>query len=461
MQTENKRTISDFTEGSVIRKMTKFMLPILGAWLLQAMYGAVDMLVVGKFGTQAGISAVATGGNIINLVTAIIISLTMGLTILISRYLGERRPERIGDAIGGGIIFFALFAVFAMVVLLLGAPLWAALLNAPEEAFSLTLQYIRICGAGMIFVVAYNVISGIFRGMGNSRLPLLFVAIACCVNIVGDLFFVAVLHLDVAGAAIATVLAQAVSVLVSLVIIRRQPLPFTVSRRNICFNRQITRFLKLGLPLALQELLTNISFLAVLAIVNHLGLDQSSGYGIAQKIVQFIMIIPAVIMQSMSAFVGQNVGAGREGRAKQSMLTGMAMGCSIGLVVSLLAIFFGEPISMLFTNSAVFAQQSALYLKGFALEAVLTSIVLSFSGYFNGHGNTLPVMIEGISAAFLFRIPLSYLFSLRQGASLLQIGLAVPLSSVYGIVFFVIVYGVFQRRARGRKEQSSFLGGQA
>lgn len=168
--------------------MTKFMFPILGAWLLQAMYGAVDMLVVGRFGTDAGISAVTTGGNIINLITAVIISLTMGLTILISQYLGEKRPETISEAIGGGIFFFAVFAMF---LLILGAPLWTRLLNAPAETFELTLQYVRICGAGMIFAVAYNVISGIFRGMGNSRLQLFFVAIACVVNIFGDLFFVA------------------------------------------------------------------------------------------------------------------------------------------------------------------------------------------------------------------------------------------------------------------------------
>lgn len=448
MSTENKQTVSDFTQGSVILKMTKFMFPILGAWLLQAMYGAVDMLVVGKFGTDTGISAVATGGNIINLVTAIIISLTMGLTILISRYLGEKRHEIIGDVIGGGIIFFALFAIFAMLLLIFGAPIWAKLLNAPAEAFSLTLQYVRICGAGMIFVVAYNVISGIFRGMGNSKLPLIFVAIACVVNIIGDLIFVAGLHLNVAGAAIATVLAQAVSVMISILIIKKQQLPFSLAKCSICLNQQVPKFLKLGLPLALQELLTNISFLTVLAIVNHLGLEQSSGYGIAQKIVQFIMIIPAVIMQSMSAFVGQNVGAGREDRAKQSMVTGMGMGAAIGLVVSLFAIFFGVNVSALFTNSQIYAEQSALYLKGFAMEAVLTSIVLSFSGYFNGHGKTLPVMIEGVTAAFLFRIPLSYLFSLQEGATLFQIGLAVPLSSTYGIVFFAVVYFVFQRKLK-------------
>ena len=299
------------------------MVPVLGALVLQAMYGAVDLLVVGKFGTDAGISGVATGSNIVNLITFVITSLTMGVTVLISRYLGEGKNERIGMVIGGAVWFFTLFTVVAMVLLLAGAPLFATWLNAPSEAYGLTIQYVRICAGGLLFVVAYNVISGIFRGLGNSRLPLLFVLIACVINIIGDLFFVAVLKLDVAGAALATILAQAVSVVLSLVIIRRQNLPFTVSKKEIRFNREIGIFLSLGIPLAFQEILTNLSFLILCAIINGIGLEASSGYGIAQKVVSFVMLIPSSLMQSMSAFVAQNVGAGKEERARKAMTTGI------------------------------------------------------------------------------------------------------------------------------------------
>ena len=199
----------------------------------------------------------------------------------------------------------------------------------------------RICGGGILFIIAYNVISSIFRGLGNSRLPLIFVAIACGVNIVGDLFFVAVLHMNVAGAALATVMAQAVSVVLSLVIIRREKLPFTMTRKDICFNREIGHFVRVGTPIAFQEILTNLSFLALCAFINCLGLAASSGYGVANKIVSFVMLVPSALMQSMSAFVAQNVGAGKEDRAKRAMVMGMSIGCVVGVFIGALSYFRG------------------------------------------------------------------------------------------------------------------------
>lgn len=454
---ETKRLADDFTQGGILVKLVKFMIPILGALILQAMYGAVDMLVVGQFGTSAGISAVSTGSSIINLVTFVITSLTMGITVLIGRYLGERNNERIGNVVGGTICFFAVFTVAAMALLLAGAPLFASLLNAPREAFALTVQYVRICGGGIVFVVAYNVISGIFRGLGNSRLPLVFVAIACVVNIVGDLVFVAVFRMDVAGAAIATILAQAVSVVLSLLIIRRQQLPFRFSGKNICFNREIPVFLRLGFPLALQEMLTNISFLILCAIVNNIGLEASSGYGIAQKVISFVMLIPSSLMQSMSAFVAQNVGAGKEERARRAMFAGMILGAVIGVFVTFVSFFRGDIPASLFTSNAAYIAQAAEYLKGFSIEAVLTCVVFSYIGYFNGHGLSLPVMLQGISASFLVRVPLSYLFSIQPGAGLFRIGLAVPAASVYGIVFFTVCYLWYTHR----KGKISGQGGQS
>lgn len=445
---EENRLSDDFTQGSILKKLVKFMVPILGALVLQAMYGAVDLLVVGQFGTNAGISAVSTGSNVINLVTFVIAALTMGVTVLIGRYLGENATERIGRVIGGAVAFFAGFAVVLMLVLLLFAPQFASWLNAPKEAYDLTVVYIRICGGGIVFVIAYNVISGIFRGLGNSRLPLIFVAIACAVNIIGDLLFVAVFHLNVAGAALATIMAQLVSVVMSLLIIKKQPLPFRFGRKDIGFNSEIRNFLRTGFPIALQEVLTNISFLILCAIINGISLEASSGYGIAQKVVAFVMLIPSSLMQSMSAFVAQNVGAGKEDRAKRAMRTGMAIGVVIGVFISLLSYFRGDIPSAVFTSNPDFIAKSAEYLRGFSPEAILTCIVFSYIGYFNGHGKSMPVMIQGISASFLVRVPLSYLFSIQPGASLVTIGWAVPLASVYGIVFFTICYVIYQKKLK-------------
>ena len=279
---------NDFTRGNILKKMLKFMVPVLGALILQAMYGAVDILVVGWFGTTAGISGVSTGSNIVNLVVFTVTGLSMGITVLIGRYIGEKEDQKAGKVIGGAVWFFAVLSVILAAVLLIFARPLAILMQAPEEALDLTVTYVRICGGGIFFIVAYNVISSIFRGMGNSRLPLIFVAIACGVNIVGDLFFVAILDMNVAGAALATVLAQAVSVVLSLAIIRRQKLPFTMTLKDIGINPEIWKFVKVGAPIAFQEILTQLSFLALCAFINRLGLEASSGYGVANKIVSFI-----------------------------------------------------------------------------------------------------------------------------------------------------------------------------
>lgn len=439
----------DFTQGNIVGKLVRFMIPVLGALILQAMYGAVDLLVVGQFGTDAGISAVATGSNVMNLVTFVIAALTMGVTVLISRYLGERKSSRIGGVIGGTICFFSVFTAATMILMLAGAPVFASWLNAPAEAYDLTVQYLRICGAGTLFVVAYNVISGIFRGLGNSRLPLIFVSIACMVNIVGDLFFVAVLHMNVAGAALATILAQAVSVVLSLFIIRRQNLPFSFSRKDVHFNVEIAIFLKLGIPLALQEMLTSVSFLILCSIINGIGLEASSGYGIAQKVISFVMMIPSSLMQSMSAFVAQNVGAGKEDRAAKALFSGMALGAFVGIFVFALTFYRGDIPASVFTSNEAYILKAAEYLKGYSFEVILTCLVFSYIGYFNGHGMSLAVMFQGITASFLIRVPLSYLFSLKEGASLFDIGLAVPAASVYGIIFFTVCY-VRHLRKNGR-----------
>lgn len=426
--------VTDFTQGNIANKLLRFMLPILGALVLQAMYGAVDILVVGRFGTTEGISGVSTGSIILNLITFSVSGLAMGLTVLIGRYLGEKREERIGKLIGGAVCFFTALSALLTVVMLVFAPVFARWMQAPAEAFDLTVTYVRICGGGIFFIIGYNLISSIFRGLGDSKLPLLFVAIACVTNIVGDLLFVAVLQMNVAGAALATVLAQAVSVVLSLVILPRQKLPFTLHRKDFTFHSEIPRFVKIGSPIALQEILTQLSFLALCAFINRLGIDASSGYGVANKLVNFIMLIPGSLMQSMASFVAQNVGAGREDRARRGMLTGMVIGGSIGIFIGLAVFFFGDKISMIFSSDPMVIARSFEYLRGFSPEAVVTCILFSFIGYYNGHGQTLFVMLQGLAQTFLIRLPVSYLMSIQPDASLTMIGLAAPSATVFGIL---------------------------
>lgn len=240
---------NDFTTGSIPKKMLRFMLPIFGSLVLQAMYGAVDLLVVGRFGTTAGLSGVSTGSNVLNVVTFTVTGFAMAVTILIGRYLGEKRNEKIGPLLGATICLFLILSLFLCAVMVGFARPIAAIMQSPAEALDLTVSYIRICGAGIFFIVAYNVIAAIFRGLGDSKTPLLFVAIACIINVFGDLLLVASFHMNVAGAAIATVAAQAVSVILSLVIMAKKALPFTMKKSDIRLGTKAGHILQVGAPL--------------------------------------------------------------------------------------------------------------------------------------------------------------------------------------------------------------------
>ncbi|MDE6749951.1 MAG: MATE family efflux transporter [Lachnospiraceae bacterium] len=444
---ENK---NDFTQGSIVSKLLKFMIPILGALILQAMYGAVDILVVGRFGTTAGISGVSTGSGIVNLITFTITGLTMGVTVVMGQYIGEKKPEKVGQVVGGAIcLFLAMSFIIAIAMLIFARPL-ALLMQAPEEALDLTVLYVRICGGGIFFIIAYNVISSIFRGIGDSNMPLVFVGIACVVNIVGDLLFIAVFKWNVAGAALATVMAQAVSVILSIIIIRKRELPFEMKKEYIRFNPEIRRFVRVGIPIAFQEVMTQLSFLALCAFINRLGLDASSGYGIANKIVNFIMLVPGALMQSMASFVAQNVGAGQEVRARKSMVTGMFIGGSIGIFIAILSFLRGDLLATIFSNDEAVIACAADYLKGFAPEAVVTAILFSFIGYYNGHSKTLFVMLQGIAQTFIVRLPMSYFMSIQLDASLTMIGLAAPCATIFRIVINLIYFIVVSRENKYR-----------
>ena len=442
---------ADFTQGSILKKLCRFMLPVLGALILQAAYGAVDLLVVGRFGSTSGLSAVSTGSQVLNLVTFVVTQLAMGVTVLIARYIGEKREKEIGAVLGGAAVVFAILAGCLFVLLVLFARPISVLMQAPQEALALTASYVRICGCGILFIVAYNVLSAVFRGLGDSRSPLLFVLVACLVNVAGDLVLVAGLHLDAAGAALATVLAQAVSVGCALAILRRKKLPFTFRKSDVRLNEQCRRFLAIGLPLALQEFLTQLSFLALCAFVNRLGLAASSGYGVASKIVSFVMLVPSALMLSMASFVAQNIGADNVKRAKKSMLTGIAVGVAFGIVMFALVLRKGDVLAGLFSTDAEVVRRGFEYLRGFAPETIVTAVLFSMVGYFNGSNQTLWVMIQGLIQTLLVRLPLAYYMSIQPNASLTKIGISAPVATVVGIVLNIGFFLYLNRRDAAKR----------
>lgn len=435
--------VQNFTEGRILAPLIRFALPVLLALFLQAMYGAVDLLVVGQFGEATDVSAVSTGSQILHSITVVITGLAMGITILTGQRIGEKRPEEAGRTIGAGICLFALVAGAVTVFMVALAGVVSRIMHAPEEAFAQTVAYVRICSAGTVFIVAYNVLGSIFRGIGDSKMPLITVAIACVLNIGGDLLFVSVLHMGAAGAALATVLAQAVSVVLSLLIIRRRQLPFRLGRKDIRFDGPvIRRILALGTPVAFQDLLVSISFLVIIAIVNSMGVIASAGVGVAEKLCAFIMLVPSAYMQSMSAFVAQNIGAKRPERARKALLYGIGTSVVVGFLMFYVSFFHGDWMAGLFARDQEVILAAADYLRAYAIDCILTSFLFCFVGYFNGEGRTLFVMGQGILGAFCIRIPVAYLVSRMAGVSLFHIGLATPASTAVQILLCVGYYVV-------------------
>ena len=376
-----------FTEGKILQPLILFAMPVLFALFLQAMYGAVDLLVVGKFASSADVSAVSTGSQIMMTLTNLISCFAMGTTVLLGQLIGCGKKEEGGKAVGTAMVMFAGIALVMTVLLVCFAPQISSIMHAPKEAFDKTAAYVRISGCGMIVIVAYNLISCIFRGIGDSKMPLFTVAIACVCNIAGDLVLCAGFHMGTTGAACATVFAQVVSVVVSFGFIRKKQLPFVFKKENVRIHKDLLKKMAgLGAPIALQDLLVSISFLIILAIVNSMGVTASAGVGVAEKVCAFIMLISSAFMQSMSAFVAQNYGAGRMDRAKKAL--------------------------------------------------------------YNGIGQTKFVMLQGIAGAFGVRVPVSYLMSIRPDTSLFKIGLATPMSSVVQLLLCLGFMVILNRRAR-------------
>lgn len=426
---------SDFTQGKIVPALVRFVFPIMFAMLIQSLYGAVDLMIVGRFSDAANVSAVSVGSQLMQSLTMFFTELAVGTTVLLGQYIGQQRQDKCGAVVGATTFFFAgMGLVLAVAMQWLSAPA-ARLLNAPAEAFSQTVAYTRICCAGAVFIVAYNILGSVFRGIGDAKMPLITVAIAAAFNVFGDLLFVAGLHMGAAGAAVATVMAQALSVALSFLIIRRRGMPFPFSRRDVGFHKKvIVRILRLGAPIALQDLLVSVSFLIIMAIVNRLGVIASAGIGVAEKLCGFIMLLPSAFSQAMSSFVAQNYGAGRMIRAERALRWGIGLSFACSLALGYLAFFHGVGLSTIFAKDMAVCRASAEYLKAYGIDCLLTSFLFCFIGFFDGCSRTTFVMVQGIAGAFGVRVPLSILFSHIRPVSVFRIGLATPSSSFVQII---------------------------
>lgn len=450
-----KSTDGNFLSGPIVPALLKFSVPVLLALFLQTFYGAFDMWAVGRFCGSAEVSAVSTGSQTMLIITGLTSGLSMGTTVLLGMKIGERDEHGAARAITTSIYVFAVLGTVLTLITTLAARPIAQLMNAPAEAMEHTVTYIRICGAGCIFIAAYNLASAIFRGMGNSKAPLIFVAIASVINVAGDLFLIGGLKMGAAGAAIATTMAQAISVVLSFALIKKHGLPFKITDDARRFDLKTAgSVLRLGAPIALQDMCNEVSYLVIIGLVNALGLVISAGVGIAEKLAMFILLIPMSYMQSVSAFVAQNTGAMQHERARRAMWDGMLTAAILGAATAYVGLFHGDFLSSLFIDDAEVIAVSAEFLKATSIECFIMSIVYCFTGYFNGIGKTNFVMVQGLCAVLAVRIPVAWYMCTRSQPVVFHIGLSETAAAVFMLAVCAAYYLILSiKRRRPRKKQ--------
>ena len=420
----------DLTQGSVPKVLLQFAVPFLIANVLQALYGGADLFVVGQYDDSASVAAVAIGSQVMQTITGIILGITTGTTVLIAIATGAKDNRKVAFTIGSSVWLFSITGVVLTLVMVLFHSRIAELMHTPVEAMVDTKNYILVCSLGILFIVGYNVVCGILRGLGDSKTPLYFVGLACVINIVLDFILVGYFHWGATGAAIATVTAQGVSFGIALWFLYRHGFHFDFSRKDIRLNRNLSKkILVLGAPIALQDALINVSFLIITVIVNQMGVIASASLGVVEKIIVFAMLPPMAISSAVATMTAQNYGAGLIKRMNKCLASGI-----------------GIALTAFFTKDAAVVAMAADYLRGYSIDCIVVSFVFCINSYFSGQGNSLFPMIHSLIATFLFRIPLSYWFSQIDSSSLFIMGFAPPISTVVSLLICIWYLRYTQRK---------------
>lgn len=427
------------TEGPLRSTLLRFTLPFVAASLLQYLYGAADLIIVGQFADAAGMAAVNTGCQVMQTVTGLVLGLATGGTVLIGQYAGARHTQDVSRTIGTMFTFFTLLAVILTLVLTLSTDLVVELMHVPEAAVVPARQYFFLCACGTVFITGYNMVSAILRGLGDSKRPMIFVAVACVINILGDLLLVGVFRLGAAGAAIATVAAQGVSLVLSVLVLRARDFPFDFKPRSFRFWPGKTgKLVRLGGPVSLQNVLVELSFLLITASVNPLGLAQAASVGVTERIISFCMLAPIAFQSSISAMTAQNIGAGKPERARKALNCGLACSLVFGGAVLALLQLFPEAAAGLFTQDPQVIFHGALYIRSYSIDCVLVCFVFCLNGFFSGCGRTGFTMVNCLAATFLIRVPMVMLIAQIPGVTMFQLGLAAPAASVLQVILQLV-----------------------
>lgn len=438
----------NLTTGSVFKNIVIFSLPYFLSYFLQTLYGLADLFIIGQYEGIASTTAVSVGSQVMHMLTVMIVGLAMGTTVSIGRAVGAGDKKRMSACVGNTVTLFMLVSVVLTAVLVLLVDPIVSVMSTPAEAVGGTVRYLTVCFIGIPFITAYNIISSIFRGMGDSKSPMYFIAVACAANIALDYLFMGAMRLGPIGAALGTTLAQALSVLVAFIAIRRRR-SVAVSRGDLHPRRDVMgQILSIGVPVALQDGLIQIAFILITVIANLRGLTDSAAVGIVEKLISFLFLVPSSMLSTVSAIGAQNIGAGDYGRAKQTMWYAIGIAVGFGIIVCILFQFIAEPVVGLFTSDEGVIAAGGQYMHGYIFDCLFAGIHFCFSGYFCACGKSMISFIHNISGVALVRVPGAYLMSKMFPATLLPMGLATAAGSILQVLICIVAYRIICRSGK-------------
>lgn len=439
----------NLTTGSVLKTIIYFALPYLLSYFLQTLYGMADLYITGQFNGVDSITAVSNGSQVMHMITVIIVGLAMGTTVIIGKAIGGNKLDNAGRAIGNTITLFMGIAIVMTIVFLIAAKLIVLLIGVPQEAVAGTVRYLIICFIGIPFITAYNIISSIFRGLGDSKSPMYFIGISCVTNITLDYVFIGLCDLGPSGAALGTVLSQTFSVIVAFISIRKRKTGIKLVKENFIPDRKVLgEILKVGIPVAVQDGCIQVAFIIITVIANHRGLDDAAAVGIVEKMISAIFIIPSSMLATVSALSAQNIGAGKYDRAAKTLKYATMITSVYGVFMAVIMQVLAAPLLALFTKDAAVVVLGTQYMKGYIIDSIFAGVHFCFSGYFAAYGKSYIGFMHNIISITFVRVPGSYLASKLFGDTLFPMGLAAPVGSLLSVIICVCAYIYLKRSGK-------------
>lgn len=441
----------DLTEGSVAKNLIYFSLPYLLSYFLQTLYGTADLFIIGQFCEVADTTAVSVGGQVMHMLTVMIVGLAMGTTVTIGRFIGAKDKESSSRCIGNTVVIFSVLSIILTALLLIFTDEIATIMSTPKAALNGTTSYLTICFIGIPFITAYNVISSVFRGMGDSKSPMYFIAAACAINIALDYLFIGAFNMGPAGAALGTTLSQTASVIIALVAIIKKDTGIKIKKTDLKLDKKIMgSILNIGTPVAFQDGLIQISFIVITVIANRRGLSDAAAVGIVEKIIGLCFLVPSSMLSAVSALSAQNIGAHKPERAKKTLAYAILFAVGVGFAISVFAQLFPEKTVALFSDDSDVIRLGGQYFKSYAWDCMIAGVHFCFSGYFCALGKSGISFLHNIVAIVTARIPISYWASVSFSDTLYPMGAAAPLGSLISSVICVLAYIYLRKQEKSR-----------